>query len=92
MAAYAVGNELYIDQVESALKEQNLYEMVKLPIGWYSLFSVHNFFQTSDFKILYYLPCRYKLCLVFKIVYGLKTTIYQIFETFAAHFMMNFRP
>ena len=33
MAAYAVGNELFIDQVERALKEQSLYETVKLPVG-----------------------------------------------------------
>ena len=36
MAAYAVGNELYIDQVEIALREQSLYETVNLPVGWYN--------------------------------------------------------
>ena len=35
MAAYAIGDELYIDKLEEALREQDLYHVVTLPGGEY---------------------------------------------------------
>ena len=37
MAAYAIGDELYIDKLEDALREQDLYHVVTLPGGEYFL-------------------------------------------------------
>ena len=51
MAAYAIGDELYIDKLEEALREQDLYHVVTLPGGEYIvpfLGKPPNFFRPSS--------------------------------------------